>query len=402
VEFRLDYFKKTYICMMHQTQLNNAIEELLLRDHFVGIPGFGGLMLKSVDATLNHYTFELKPTHSHLIFNAQLDQNDGQLAHLISLKLGVTYKEALSIIEQFVIQIKQKLEHKKYATFHPFGNFFLNEQGAIFFVGRHQFNLHLSNYGLQPLKWEKPHRKVTPTPAAGATIGTHTSPISLKEEQEEATVISYSEDIIHNHEAQHRVNQWFNIAASFVLISVSALALTISTMTWIGVYQNSSQYASMNGLLGRSQTSPVEEHLSNIPEHSADFIFVDGKIIPLNARGEQETKMPIEPVHENSEPVSELKSSNFLDPEVFKEYIFNQKGQIFLVGGTYITEQAAKLECNQWIKNGNPAFVFKPANSSFYRIVLGRFNSKEEVNEYSVNLKEIQGITLSMTRWNLK
>jgi hypothetical protein len=391
---------------MHTTPLTSAVEELLIRDQFAGIPGFGGIMLKSVGSNVNHYTFELKPTHSQLIFNAQLDQNDGQLAHLLSLKMGTSYKEALIYIEETIGDLKLKLKQKKYATFYPFGNFFLNDQGGIFFVGRQQYNLHLSNYGLQPLKWDKPNsiQKGNSNPSRMSARKDATTTTTLSDfKTEEAQVVSLSEETVSNYQVSHRSNNWFNIAAGFVLISVSALALAISTMTWVGIYRNPSQYASMNILWNRSEISPENNSITTQQEAISSkelphYILIDGKLVKMNSEISQDENASTN--HGKGDKISD--EIDLLNSDYFKEYIFNKKGAFFLVGGSYITEKAAEMERKQWIHEGIPAFIFKPANSNFYRIVLGRSLQKEELQEYSVDFKIPPGVTLSLNRWTLK
>lgn len=183
---------------MPDLALHTAIQELLIRDNFAGIPGLGGFLLKPADPTVNAYTKELKPTHSHLVFNAQLKDNDGQLAHLVSISQGISYKEAMVQIDLVVTELKNQLNNKRYATFFPFGNFFQNENKGIFFVARQQFNLHLPNYGLQPLKWESQKQQKT-----SASYDTSTSKFiassALESEEkpvEEALVIGVSDEII--------------------------------------------------------------------------------------------------------------------------------------------------------------------------------------------------------------
>ncbi len=398
---------------MPNLALHTAIEELLLRDHFACIPQLGGFLLKASDSTVNAYTKELKPTHSQLVFNPQLSENDGQLAHLLSISTGITYKDALSQIESAVSELKTQLRQKRYATFFPFGNFFHNEHKGIFFVARQQFNLHLPNYGLQPVKWEAHNAKSQSAKVAKVWPQLNTL---LESETEEATVMSVSAEHVDSAAEKTRSNAWWQIAASFVVISISALTLTISTMTWMEAYQERQQYASLSPLY----SSDIEESKEVIatnggksqkePNSQSDFVYINGKLIKINgnvrenssySHGESATTEISEPVIK-SEPNEGETTSTILNADAYLDQLLDQTGSIFIVGGSYMTANAARIECQQWIQAGTPAAIFKPKNSSFYRIVLGRFNTKQEANDYSVNIKSIPNANLSMVRWNIK
>ena len=396
--------------------LHTAIQELLLRDQFACIPRLGGFLLRPADSTVNAYTKELKPTHSQLVFNAQLSENDGQLAHLLSVSQGISYKDAMLQIEAIVSELNTQLQQKRYATFFPFGNFFQNENKGVFFVARQQFNLHLPNYGLQPLKWEsKVIAEIKPLGNSGNTLNPHHSPSNaLQTEPEEAKIVAVSEEHIEAVEKKQQANMWWNVAASFAVISVSALTLTIASLTWVGAYQEKQAYASLNPVIHTtaemaSEESNIEVGVSNqTNEKNASFVYINGTLVKIEAENQKHSpslnaleNTSVNPDNAEQNPTS--RELNLLDAETYHSYLLDQKqGDFFLVSGSYLTANAAQIECQQWIGQGTPAAIFKPQNSSFYRIVLGRFVTKEEASEYSVTLKTISNANLSMTRWNLR
>lgn len=383
---------------MSKNQLNLSIQELLLRDGFAGIPNLGGFLLKTAEPTLNNFTQELKPSHSQLVFNHQLKDNDGQLAHLISISHGITYKEAMNLIDLIVTEVKSSLTQKKYASFFPFGNFFLNESGVIFFVARTQFNLHLPTYGLQPLKWDLNAKRSNTSRTQNTYSNVISFPQKKEEEVEEAVVVSVSDETTEKLESATNNSIWWNIAAGFALISVSALSLGIAALSWIGTYEKQ-QMASLSPVFSTNEnqteaTTSIDRNESKAPE----MVFINGKLIQI---GGQNTSKEIETTETNNQ-ISAVSNRDLLNPKTYFSFILDQPGDLFLVGGSYITEKAANIECKQWIQSETPACVFKPKNSSFYRIVLGRFSNKQEINDYSVNLKNIPGVSLSINRWNLK
>lgn len=396
--------------------LHTAIQELLLRDQFACIPRLGGFLLRPADSTVNAYTKELKPTHSQLVFNSQLSENDGQLAHLLSVSRGISYKEAMLQIESAVSELNIQLQQKRYATFFPFGNFFQNENKGVFFVARQQFNLHLPNYGLQPLKWDsKVIAEIKPFSNSQNSLSPHNSASqALQSEPEEAQIVAVSEEHLEAVEKKQQGNVWWNVAASFAVISVSALTLTIASLTWVGAYQEKQAYASLNPLISSTAKSESDETNTELvdanrtKESKSSFVYINGRLVKIESKNKENfpTQKALESndinfdVAKVDEPRRKL---DLLDAEVYQSYLLDQKqGSIFLISGSYLTPNAAKIECQQWIGQGTPAAIFKPQNSSFYRIVLGRFATKEEATEYSVTIKTISNANLSMTRWNLR
>lgn len=378
---------------MVQPALNNAIESVLLKEQFVCIPRLGSFFLKEAEATINNYTGEIKPSHSLLAFNAQLIENDGNLAHALSKELGVSYKEAMSLLSDKVDELKRQIQQKKYASFFPFGNFFLNKQGEIFFVPRQQYNLHLPNFGLQSLKWERQQKPVQ-------TSNWSKEPI-IESPAEDAVVVSFSEEHISQSENEHRSNPLWKIAASFAVISVSALALSIAVMSWIGIYNEGQQMASMSSL-----TTPKQSLEAPTPKQ--EYVYVNGKLLKLEGKAPTNNTLTAEVKDVNEiqkiEAVVEAPTSDkrILSIEEFQKVLLNeQNGQYFLVGGSYLTKRAAELECQQWNAKGLNATLFKPSGSSLLKVILGRFQTKEDVKNFTVNITGIPEGSLSMTRWNI-
>lgn len=379
---------------------HTAIESVLLKESFVCIPGLGSFLLKDAEASINPYSGEIKPSHSVIAFNAQIADNDGQLVHSISKELSLSYLEALAFLENEIQVLRNQIESKKYASFFPFGNFFLNKSGKIFFVPRQQYNLHLPNYGLKNLKWESNQTKSQNEWVKPQVVSETTS-------TEDATVVSLSDEHIEKNESTHRLNPIWNIAASFAIISVSLLTIGIAALSWVGVYNESQQLA------GMSNVPSVNKSSESTPEQQ--YVWVNGKLLNLNEKAEttqntqkktevssSETAIenttiaqrPTVPARDNQSAIMDVKS-------YLEDVLNNQKGQYFLVGGSYLTQKAAELECAQWNNKGLNATILKPASSSFKKIVLGRFSTKQDVQEFIVNIKGIPEGSLSITRWNI-
>lgn len=100
---------------------HKVIESVLLKESFVCIPGLGSFLLKDVEASINPYFGEIKPSHSVIAFNSQIADNDGQLVHGISKELSLSYKEGLAFLENEVQALEIKLNQRSMLLFSLLG-----------------------------------------------------------------------------------------------------------------------------------------------------------------------------------------------------------------------------------------------------------------------------------------
>ncbi|MCF8231170.1 MAG: HU family DNA-binding protein [Bacteroidales bacterium] len=124
------------------------ISTLLYENDCVIIPGLGGFVSNYEPAHIEGDRNRFVPPYKKILFNSRLTSNDGLLANHIATTEGVTYKEAMKIIERFVDQCKRKLEENRKVRFSGIGTLFKDENDKLLFEQDEQVNYLPQAYGL--------------------------------------------------------------------------------------------------------------------------------------------------------------------------------------------------------------------------------------------------------------
>ena len=131
-------------------QLSNHISELLFKHDCVTVPGFGSFLGNYKSAEYDFKEEKFHPPYKQISFNAQIKDNDGLLAKLISLELNLSYDDALKKIHQEVIDWKQKLQYQT-VQLKKIGELYLNSEKSIVFVPVKSVNHLKDSFGLTTL-----------------------------------------------------------------------------------------------------------------------------------------------------------------------------------------------------------------------------------------------------------
>ena len=131
-------------------QLSNHISELLFKHDCVTVPGFGSFLGNYKSAEYDFKEQKFHPPYKQISFNAQIKDNDGLLAKLISLELNLSYDDALKKIHQEVLDWKQKLQHQT-IQLKKIGELYLNSEKSIVFVPVKSVNHLKDSFGLTTL-----------------------------------------------------------------------------------------------------------------------------------------------------------------------------------------------------------------------------------------------------------
>ena len=126
------------------------IRELLFGHDCVIVPGFGGFIGNYTPARIEKNTGTFYPPVKQISFNRNLNHNDGLLAGRISLSSKINYSDARNLVEEFVIQLRKKLEKGEKVVFDNIGSFVNNHEGNVQFEPDRKVNYHLDSYGLEP------------------------------------------------------------------------------------------------------------------------------------------------------------------------------------------------------------------------------------------------------------
>lgn len=354
---------------MINKQFIESIQQLLIQEHCVVIPNFGAFVLRDSHSTINSFTKELKPQHSNVYFNRDIILDDGLLSNQLKEIMGLSFKEAATYIQNCVIEIEESVKDKKMCNLSPLGNFFKNAEGEIFFIGNNNLNLNTQTFGLKPIKWSI---HLSELPKQIPSIENKES----KEVINDAIVIEISEEEQSTTEIKHRKNQFWNIAANVALITFSLGILYMNSIFLKSALTNNSNELASN--------IPVVSKVEKEKELSESSVMVvNGQIIQLD---QNNRAIDIEREKFQAQP----------SVEDFRMDIAQGKGKYFVVGGSYITEDAAKIECRQWNQLNQNATFIKVKNSTLLKVVIKRFESGKDASKFVETLKNLPNNTISV------
>jgi nucleoid DNA-binding protein/cell division septation protein DedD len=128
------------------------IRELLFGHDCVIVPGFGGFIGNYAPARIDKSSGTFYPPLKQISFNRNLNHNDGLLVGRISSTSGLNYGDARNIVEEFVTELRRKLEKGEKVVFDNIGSFQNNHEGNTQFEPDKSANYHLDSYGLEPFQ----------------------------------------------------------------------------------------------------------------------------------------------------------------------------------------------------------------------------------------------------------
>ena len=117
------------------------------------VPGFGGFLANYFPARVDNSSSTIHPPRKVLSFNKNLTHNDGLLVGAISVKLGIDYKEARSIVEEQVASFKRRINSGQSLIFEGLGRISGNGEGNMQFEPDMSVNYLASSFGLEPFKF---------------------------------------------------------------------------------------------------------------------------------------------------------------------------------------------------------------------------------------------------------
>jgi nucleoid DNA-binding protein len=125
------------------------IRELLFGHDCVVVPGFGGFIGNYTPARIDKSTGTFYPPVKQISFNRNLNHNDGLLVGRISFTSKINYGDARNLVEEFVTEVRKKLEKGEKVIFDNIGSFVNNHEGNVQFEPDRNVNYHLDSYGLE-------------------------------------------------------------------------------------------------------------------------------------------------------------------------------------------------------------------------------------------------------------
>lgn len=124
------------------------ISELLAEHDCVIVPGFGGFVARPAPAHFAKSGHLLLPPGKSLVFNTNLDKNDGLLINHLAIRLGIDYREAGSRIEQWVLSSRRQLEVQKRLELERTGILYYSPENNLLFEPSAYSNHQVDSFGL--------------------------------------------------------------------------------------------------------------------------------------------------------------------------------------------------------------------------------------------------------------
>lgn len=112
------------------------------------IPDFGGFIL-NMEPAIFLSNGAIKPPKHSIVFNPELNHNDGIIASYITKDEKISYNAACKKIKEFVTAIKTKLKDGKTIPFGNLGSFTTDTEGNILFTPNRSI-IHPGLFGLYP------------------------------------------------------------------------------------------------------------------------------------------------------------------------------------------------------------------------------------------------------------
>jgi hypothetical protein len=132
-------------------KISSLIAELLFDYDCVIIPGLGGFIGNYSNARIHTAKMIAYPPGKGIIFNKNLQNNDGLLANALAQKAMITYAQANQLIDAFVLDCKSELQKGNKIIFEQLGFIFTDSENNLQFIPDYSTNFLLDSFGLFPV-----------------------------------------------------------------------------------------------------------------------------------------------------------------------------------------------------------------------------------------------------------
>lgn len=139
------------VTMKTELDITAHIRELLFGHDCVIIPGFGGFIGNYMPARLDKAAGSFHPPVKKISFNRNLNHNDGLLIKKISSSASMNYGDTRNMVEEFVSDVRKRLDKGETVVFGRIGSFRNNHEGNIQFEPDEEVNYYLDSYGMEPI-----------------------------------------------------------------------------------------------------------------------------------------------------------------------------------------------------------------------------------------------------------
>ena len=141
-------------------RLIRHIENLLIHNDYVIIPGLGGFVLQEQQAQITPEG--IVPPHHRVGFNVRMDNNDGLLATEVLRAEGIPYRAALALIRDEVTKARKALQAGDDVQLGMLGTLKLNQEKQITYTPADMLPVIPGDFGLGTLHVARLRSKQAP------------------------------------------------------------------------------------------------------------------------------------------------------------------------------------------------------------------------------------------------
>ena len=343
------------------------------------IPDFGGFVANYLPARLEETSNRIFPPSKHLLFNKNLINNDGLLAHKISAEEGVSYESALERLSEYADQIKQAISNENRFEFPEIGVLFVKENTYQFKSTGNNFLM--SSFGLPVLD----------------AVPYFNEEHSKEEEVKEVPIINLNE---HRQKKSIRKYKYWWVAA--VLIPIVFYSVWIPMKTKLFKSDGEFHYSDLNPFSFRKDRVYEYNSLVSCVEFNSIEEKVISEVIITSSTNDQYGEYQLDDseiyltvkLHENN--ITEIEST-YVDVE--EEIIINNSSnkKYFLIGGCFKKQNNATNFTKKLRSMGYEALELDVKNG-LHRIAISGYPTRKKAKEARKEILENDGLT----SWILK
>jgi len=308
--------------------IRHCVAELLSLHDCVIIPGFGGFIGNYSPARIDsvHHTFH--PPSKKILFNINLRQNDGLLVNAVASAFGVSYQDAVRLVDDFCEEIRCALKSE-----HPFdlpqiGTLLPGSEGIIHFEQESASNLLADSFGLSSFISPPVIRKTS----------------------------AFQKNWQHSHPATPQVKK--AIAVPRILKWAAIIALPVGIAAVIGVTQYGRITSNWSGKAGILNPDFLKEQ--PVPSHTSQAARKPVVKVVQSEKTEPQAVTAVESVEEQK--------------------IAPEDRYAIIVGAFKSEENARKLISDLELK-GVQAAIFDQSKSGLYRVTIGSCSEPAKANK---------------------
>lgn len=318
-------------------EIRNSLARLLEDHDCVIIPGFGGFIGNYQPARIDPVNHTFHPPSKQLLFNVNLRHNDGLLASHLTRLHGISYAQAMSLIEEQAAESIRILQAGESLWFPGVGRLTPGSEGNIRFEQHRNANLLADSFGLPSFIAPPVNRKRTM--------------IALNSGKKSR-----------NHaEGGRRIGlTWLRRAAVWSLPLGVAFLFTMAHFDRLP-----DRYTSNAGILGNvlarfSASSLVEKKASTpLPQPAV----ADTPVLLLQAVDPAEETLP-------DTPMTILENTMEAEPDL--------TGRFAVIVGAFRQQENAGNLVNELLQDGHRAGIYDQSKGGLYRVAIAVSNNRQE------------------------